>query len=112
LAAINSINWARILAQTVYYVWGYLRYLDTYAGTLTHTCISILNMNLCAASGVGGFGPLSSSKLPPVTFVVPTGNFGNALSGYYAKTMASSCLSCVLYIELRLSYNRVAIITL
>ena len=25
LGAVNSINWARIVAQTVYYVWGYLR---------------------------------------------------------------------------------------
>jgi threonine synthase len=25
LGAVNSINWARVLAQVVYYVWGYLR---------------------------------------------------------------------------------------
>ncbi len=51
LSAVNSINWARILAQIVYYV---------YAG-----------------SRVG----------KPVTFCVPTGNFGNVYAGYAARIM-------------------------
>lgn len=29
LGAVNSINWCRVLAQTTYYVWSYLRLLDT-----------------------------------------------------------------------------------
>lgn len=29
LGAINSINWARIIAQTVYYFWGYFRATDS-----------------------------------------------------------------------------------
>ncbi len=29
LGAVNSINWARVLAQVVYYIWGYLRFADT-----------------------------------------------------------------------------------
>ncbi|KAF5392667.1 hypothetical protein D9757_000932 [Collybiopsis confluens] len=57
LGAVNSINWARILAQTVYY---FLAYFD-----------------LCRA--VGGY--------PEVQFVVPTGNFGDILAGYYANKM-------------------------
>ncbi len=54
LGAVNSINWARVMAQIVYYV--------TAARTL-------------APDG----GPLS--------FTVPTGNFGNILAGWYAKRM-------------------------
>ncbi|MBT3926676.1 MAG: threonine synthase, partial [Rhodospirillaceae bacterium] len=51
LAAVNSINWARILAQTIYYAY--------------------------AALALG-------SPARPVTFAVPTGNFGNVYSGYVA----------------------------
>jgi threonine synthase len=52
LGAVNSINWARILTQIVYYVWGALQNSDR-----------------------------------SVSFVVPTGNFGNVLAGYYAREM-------------------------
>jgi threonine synthase len=54
LGAVNSINWARILAQIVYYVYASLQ---------------------------------RGSKDHPVSFVVPTGNFGNILAGYYAQRM-------------------------
>ena len=53
LSAVNSINWARVMAQTVYYV------------TAAET-----------------FGE-------PVTFSVPTGNFGNVLSGWIAREMGA-----------------------
>jgi len=56
LAAVNSINWARVMAQTAYYV--------------------------SAALRVAGPGPVS--------FSVPTGNFGNVLSAWYAKRMGLS----------------------
>lgn len=51
LAAINSINWARIMAQVVYY--------------------------FVAAAKTGS----------PVSFSVPTGNFGNVYAAYVAKKM-------------------------
>ncbi|MFV0258000.1 MAG: threonine synthase [Acidimicrobiales bacterium] len=54
LTAVNSINWARVMAQIVYYV--------------------------TAARAVAPDGA-------PVSFAVPTGNFGNILSGWYAKRM-------------------------
>ena len=60
LSAINSINWARLLAQVVYYGWAAVQ---------------------VRRRQIGG-GPAS-----PLTFVVPTGNFGNALSGYYARAI-------------------------
>ena len=53
LAAVNSINWARVAAQIVYYVWA--------------------------------AGRLADER--PVTFCVPTGNFGNVLAGHYARRM-------------------------
>ena len=54
LSAVNSINWARIMGQVVYYFW--------------------------AALKVGG-------PQTPVSFAVPTGNFGNVFAGYVAKQM-------------------------
>ncbi len=57
LAAVNSINWARIAAQTVYY--------------------------FAAAAALGGPGR-------PVSFSVPTGNFGNVYAGHIARRMGLS----------------------
>jgi threonine synthase len=60
LAAVNSINWARILAQITYYFYAYFQLLKD-------------NPSL----------PGNES----VQFVVPTGNFGDILAGFYAKRM-------------------------
>lgn len=57
LSAVNSINWARVMAQIVYYV---------------TACRS-----LRATADAG------------VTFSVPTGNFGNVLSGWIAREMGA-----------------------
>ena len=54
LAGVNSINWARVLAQTVYY--------------------------FTAAVALG-------APFRPVSFTVPTGNFGDVFAGYVAKRM-------------------------
>lgn len=56
LSAVNSINWARVMAQIVYYV--------------------------TSAVEVGGGDQ-------PVSFCVPTGNFGNILAGWIAKRMGT-----------------------
>ena len=58
LAAVNSINWARILAQITYYFHAYFS-----LSRQTHT------------------------STPSVRFVVPTGNFGDILAGYFATRM-------------------------
>lgn len=65
LGAVNSINWARILAQTVYYFLSYFHLGRQLSSTL------------------------SPSELAEVKiqYVVPTGNFGDILAGYYAKRM-------------------------
>jgi threonine synthase len=60
LGAVNSINWARILAQITYYFYAYftlLRRTNSTPGDMK------------------------------VQFVVPTGNFGDILAGYFAKQM-------------------------
>ena len=54
LSAVNSINWARIMAQIVYYV----------------------------SSSIALGGPSR-----PVSFAVPTGNFGNIYAAYAAQKM-------------------------
>ncbi len=53
LSAVNSINWARVMAQIVYYV--------------------------TASRALAG----------PITACVPTGNFGNVLSGWIARRMGA-----------------------
>jgi threonine synthase len=53
LSAVNSINWARVMAQIVYYV------------------------------------TASRTLRGPITFCVPTGNFGNVLSGWIARRMGA-----------------------
>lgn len=62
LAAINSINWARILAQTVYY---FLSYFHLQSQLPTKIDINDIE----------------------IQYVVPTGNFGDILAGYYVKCM-------------------------
>ncbi|CAG8572927.1 7621_t:CDS:2 [Acaulospora colombiana] len=65
LGAINSINWARILAQIVYYFHSYFELLSSL-----------------------GISPNSPESFDiHLQYVVPTGNFGDVLAGYYAKRM-------------------------
>lgn len=59
LSSANSINFGRLAPQIAYYVWAYLR------------------MRECGAVQPGG----------KINIVVPTGNFGNILAGYYAAEM-------------------------
>jgi threonine synthase len=60
IGTVNSINWARLLAQVVYYVSGWLQATRP------------------AAAG---------EPLPQVSFAVPSGNFGNICAGHVARQM-------------------------
>jgi len=55
IGAVNSINWARVAAQVVYYFKGYFA--------------------------------VTKADNQPVSFAVPSGNFGNIYAGYVAKRM-------------------------
>ncbi len=57
LGAVNSVNWARVLAQIVYYFYAYFQ--------------------VCRVEKLGR----------QVRFSVPTGNFGNIFAGYLAARM-------------------------
>ncbi|KAH7883083.1 tryptophan synthase beta subunit-like PLP-dependent enzyme [Phlebopus sp. FC_14] len=59
LGAVNSINWARILAQIVYYFSAFFQLQRI----------------------------LPANEDSEIQFVVPTGNFGDILAGYYAKRL-------------------------
>ena len=59
IGTVNSINWARIMSQVVYYFKGYLAAVKQ-----------------CGLK-IGD----------PVSFSVPSGNFGNVFSGFVAKSM-------------------------
>lgn len=59
LSSANSINWGRLVPQIVYYISAYVDMLG---------CDEI-------------------EEGEPINFVVPTGNFGDVLAGYYAKRM-------------------------
>lgn len=66
IGTVNSINWARVVAQVVYYFKGYLAAIDAEA---------------LAAAGDDAAG------LPQVSFTVPSGNFGNVCAGHIARMM-------------------------
>ncbi|MDP1692376.1 MAG: threonine synthase [Burkholderiaceae bacterium] len=55
IGTVNSINWARLLAQVVYYFAGYFR--------------------------------VTTANSQPVSFAVPSGNFGNICAGHIARMM-------------------------
>lgn len=78
LSSVNSINWARVMAQIVYYVWAQLRVVEEMGAT------RVAGSRL----GLGGAG--SNSRAPSragIAYSVPTGNFGNVYAGYCAHLM-------------------------
>ena len=74
LAGVNSINWARLLAQVVYYFAGYFQATSR---TPNLGCDSVPPGGAASLDGVP----------PKVSFTVPTGNFGNLCAGHVARMM-------------------------
>ncbi len=63
IGTVNSINWARLLAQVVYYFAGYFQ-------------------------ATAATGPARADGTPTkVSFAVPSGNFGNICAGHVARMM-------------------------
>ena len=61
IGTVNSINFGRVSAQIVYYVWAWLRMTDALSAEERGTA--------------------------EIAVSVPSGNFGNILSGHYARSM-------------------------
>ncbi|MFM1906738.1 MAG: hypothetical protein RLZZ591_415 [Pseudomonadota bacterium] len=61
IGTVNSINWARLLAQVVYYFAGYFQAVDSAAN--------------------------AGASARTVSFTVPSGNFGNICAGHVARMM-------------------------
>lgn len=61
IGAVNSINWARLMAQVVYYVSSWIR--------------------------VTGGNSAEADNTAKVSFSVPTGNFGDICAGHIARSM-------------------------
>ena len=62
IGTVNSINWARLLAQVVYYFAGYFQ-------------------------ATSGLVHATRSNAERVSFAVPSGNFGNICAGHVARCM-------------------------
>jgi len=75
IGTVNSINWARLVAQVVYYFAGYFQ-----ATQRPHPNPS--------PEGEGG--------MPRVSFAVPSGNFGNICAGHVARMMGLPIAQLVL----------------
>jgi threonine synthase len=62
IGTVNSINWARLMAQVVYYFAGYLKATEASTGS-------------------------ARTEVRKVSFAVPSGNFGNVCAGHVARMM-------------------------
>ena len=90
IGTVNSINWARLLAQVVYYFAGYFQATSPHPNPLPG------GEGVNAGSGVtpsplrgegGGEGLAATPSLERVSFTVPSGNFGNVCAGHVARMM-------------------------
>ena len=89
IGTVNSINWARLMAQVVYYFAGYFQ--ATSAPTLVASRTALPPEGAAAPadwqSQIRGPGLEKSAPLPKVSFTVPSGNFGNVCAGHVARSM-------------------------
>ena len=81
IGAVNSINWARLLAQVVYYFAGYFK--ATSPRTPNLGSASVPPEGTPSPWG----GPAATANDEQVDFTVPTGNFGNICAGHVARMM-------------------------
>jgi threonine synthase len=78
IGTVNSINWARMLAQVVYYFAGWFQATQAWTDATP-----------AAAQG-------AHVDLPRVSFAVPSGNFGNICAGHVARMMGLPIAQLVL----------------
>jgi threonine synthase len=82
IGTVNSINWARLLAQVVYYFAGYFQATQL-APTLPAAQGALPPGGALAPRG----GPSALGNHQKVSFTVPSGNFGNVCAGHVARMM-------------------------
>jgi len=81
IGTVNSINWARLLAQVVYYFAGYFQAIQRAP-----------NLAVGSVPPEGAAPPWDGPAAalhdwPRVSFSVPSGNFGNICAGHVARRM-------------------------
>ncbi len=110
IGTVNSINWARLMAQVVYYFAGYLQATQNAptlpaargsrppegadspwggpaAGDVTPTLPAARGLLPPEGADSPWGGPAANRDLPKVSFTVPSGNFGNVCAGHVARMM-------------------------
>ena len=89
IGTVNSINWARLMAQVVYYFAGYFQ--ATRALTLPASRGLLPPEGATAPadwqSQIRGPSLHETVSLTKVSFTVPSGNFGNVCAGHVARMM-------------------------
>nr|WP_259374351.1 threonine synthase [Calidifontimicrobium sp. SYSU G02091] len=81
IGTVNSINWARLLAQVVYYFAGYFQ------ATSRAPDLGFASVPPEGAAPPWGGPTAAANDLPRVSFAVPSGNFGNICAGHVARMM-------------------------
>ncbi len=74
IGTVNSINWARLLAQVVYYFAGYLQATEPPPPKAPGPRDALMPRS-------------TPTTTPQVSFSVPSGNFGNVCAGHVARMM-------------------------
>jgi threonine synthase len=97
IGTVNSINWARVVAQVVYYFRGYFAAIE---GRVVGAASATEGQGHAAGNGQNGqagaagsaqdaaaAGAVPLADWPKVSFTVPSGNFGNVCAGHIARMM-------------------------
>ena len=80
IGTVNSINWARLLAQVVYYFAGYFQ--------ATSRAPKLGSASRPPEGPLSPWaGPAVKGNAQRVSFAVPSGNFGNICAGHVARSM-------------------------
>jgi threonine synthase len=99
IGTVNSINWARLMAQVVYYFAGYFQATANSGGGHSPqrspqrgeegrvSSASAEPHLLPLPLGEGGGEGFPAPVPPKVSFTVPSGNFGNVCAGHVARSM-------------------------
>ena len=83
IGTVNSINWARLMAQVVYYFAGYFQATSSDSAQFSDGP----PLGKLVPSGGSVVREATSVGAQLVSFAVPSGNFGNVCAGHVARMM-------------------------